>query len=127
MATTPTMRTLKYCRDLDRVCGNVERWNPHMRIRQDLFGFIDIICIDPKQGIVAVQSTGSAHSQHIKKLTIEREEIVKIWLAQAPLELISWRKVKKKRGGKAMVWKPRICDFTLDDNGDIVVTERKLD
>lgn len=96
-----------------------------MKIRQDLFGFIDIICIDKERGIIAVQSTGSAHSAHIKKLTIERKEIVTEWLQSgAPLELISWRKVKKVRGGKAMVWKPRICDFTLDKDNNIIVTER---
>ena len=122
---TPTQRTLKYCKDIGRVSAVTEKWNPFMKIRQDLFGFIDIICIDPCKGIVAVQSTGSAHSAHINKLTIERGDIVKQWIKYAPLELISWRKVKKVRGKKATTWKPRICDFTLDADGEIIVTERK--
>jgi len=125
MATSPTQRTLAWCKKQGRTSGMVEKWNSFMKIRQDLFGFIDIICIDKERGIIAVQSTGSAHSAHIKKLTIERKEIVTEWLQSgAPLELISWRKVKKVRGGKAMVWKPRICDFTLDKDNNIIVTER---
>lgn len=126
MATTPTMRTLAYCKKIGRTSGIVEKWNSFIKIRQDLFGFIDIICIDPDKGIVAVQSTGSAHSEHIKKLTIEREEIVREWLRVAPLELISWRKVKKVRGGKAMVWKPRIVDFSLDKYEHIIHIERDI-
>ena len=125
MATSPTQRTLAYCKKLGRTSGIVEKWNSFIKIRQDLFGFIDIICIDKDKGIVAVQSTGSAHSEHIKKLTVDRKEIVTEWLKSgAPLELISWRKVKKVRGGKAMVWKPRICDFTLDEDSNIIVIER---
>ena len=125
MAVSPTQRTLAYCKKLGRTSGIVEKWNSFIKIRQDLFGFIDIICIDKEKGIIAVQSTGSAHSEHIKKLTIDRKEIVTEWLESgAPLELISWRKVKKVRGGKAMVWKPRICDFTLDKDNNIIVTER---
>lgn len=31
------------------------------------------------------------------------------------LELWAWRKVKAKRGGKAMVWRPRIVEVTLKD------------
>jgi len=124
MATSPTQRTLAWCKKQGRTSGIVEKWNSFIKIRQDLFGFIDIICIDPEKGIIAVQSTGSAHSDHIKKLTEERADIVKEWIKHAPLELVSWRKVKKVRGGKAMVWKPRIVDFTLSDTGEIITIER---
>ena len=125
---TPTQRTLKVMKELGRISGMVEHFNPHVGefgIRQDLFGFIDIICIDPQQGIVAIQSCGQDYGGHVKKLTIERKEIVKLWLKHAPLELWGWRKVKKKRGGKQMIYKPRVADFALVDE-EIVVTERKV-
>jgi len=124
---TPTQRTLKAMREQGRLCGIVERFLQHASkfgIRQDLFGFIDIICIDPEDGIVAIQSCGQGFSEHVKKLTEERNEAMFEWLKHAPCELWGWRKVKLKRGGKAMRWKPRVADFVLEGD-DIVVRERK--
>ena len=123
---SPTQRTLKKNRDEGRICGIVEKFQQYggkFGIRQDLFGFIDIIAIDEKEGIVAIQSTGQDWSGHVKKI-LELDEIVIKWLQHAPLELWSWRKVKKVRGGKAMVWKPRIGDFYIDNNGKLSYKER---
>ena len=124
---SPTQRTLKAMREQGRLCGIVERFNSYagkFGIRQDLFGFIDIICIDPVDGIIAVQSCGQAFSPHIDKLLGERNEAVYEWLKHAPLELWGWRKLKVKRGGKAMRWVPRIADIVLEGD-NIVVKERK--
>ncbi len=124
---SPTQRTLKANKDLGRMCGIVERFNrfggPH-GIRQDLFGFIDIIAVDSDKGIVGIQSTGSAFSQHIHKMLEECQEPLARWLVEAEVELWGWRKVKLKRGGKAIRWKPRIADFYLKD-GEIKYKERK--
>ena len=123
---TPTQRTLKAQREQGRICGIVEKFNgfvgPH-GIRQDLFGFIDIIAIDPEQGIIAIQSCGQDYSGHVKKLTEDRNEAVFEWLKHAPVELWSWRKVKLHRGGKAMRWKPRIADLSLDGE-ELNIVER---
>lgn len=123
---TPTQRTMKELRNQGCIPGIVERFNSHVGpygIRQDLFGFIDIIVIDPERGIVAVQSCGSDYAGHVRKLTEERNEAVYEWLRHAPLELWAWRKVKLKRGGKAMRWKPRVADVELRGE-TIVVLER---
>jgi hypothetical protein len=125
-SVTPTQRTLKANRDIERECGIVERWQQFggkFGVRQDLFGFIDIIGIDPDQGIIGIQSTGQDWSGHVKKI-IDKKEIVSKWLVHAKLELWSWRKVKKKRGGKAMIWKARIGDFKLDTDGKLIIEER---
>lgn len=125
---TPTQRTLKALRDMGRIVGSTEHFNPHVGphgIRQDLFGFIDLICIDPERGIVAVQSCGTDYAGHVRKLTEERNEAVFEWLRHAPAELWAWRKVKLKRGGKAMRWRPRIADVIVDESGDVQVIERK--
>ena len=123
---SPTQRTLKSMREQGRLCGIVERFIQYGKFgnRSDLFGFIDIIAIDPTQGIVAIQSCGQDFSGHVKKLTEERNEAVYEWLKHAPCELWGWRKVKLSRGGKAMRWKPRIADIIIKDN-DIVCIERK--
>ncbi len=118
MATTPTQRTLKAMRDKGRVCGIVERFNIHIGphgIRQDLFHFIDIIAMDVKaKELVAIQSCGQAFAEHHKKI-LETAE-APMWLhCYGKIELWGWRKLKKKRGGKAMVWVPQVRDFTMED------------
>jgi len=123
-----TQRTLKAMREQGRLCGIVERFQRFggdFGIRQDLFGFIDIICIDPVDGIIAIQSCGHSFSQHVNKLTEQRNQAVFEWLKHAPLELWGWRKVKLKRGGKAMRWRPRIADFKISDNDQLLIEERK--
>ena len=112
-----TQRTLRELRNQGRICGIVERFNsfsgPH-GVRQDLFGFIDIIALDISKGIVGIQSCGQSFSEHIKKITEERNEECFEWLrCGGKVELWGWRKVKLKKGGKAMRWKPRIVIFTL--------------
>jgi hypothetical protein len=124
---SPTQRTLKYLREQGRIVGSVEKFNPYagkFGVRQDLFGFIDLISIDPVLGIVAVQSFGSAYSEHCRKLQEERNEEMFEWLKHAKLEMIGWRKLKLKRGGKAERWTPRIADVVLDDEDNIVIIER---
>lgn len=125
---SPTQRTLGAMREQGRICGIVEKFNHHVGefgIRQDLFGFIDIIAIDPVNGIIAIQSCGQDFAGHIRKMTEERNDAMYQWLQHAPVELWGWRKVKLKRGGKAERWKPRVADFTLGENEELIVTERK--
>jgi len=125
---------LKALRTEGRIAGIVERFIAQagkFGKRKDLFGFIDIVAIDPADGIVGVQSCGQAFSEHVHKL-VDGEELVgesyealQAWLRHAKLELWGWRKVKLKRGGKAMRWSPRIADFFLEEDGTIGYTERK--
>lgn len=114
---TPTQRTLRALRDKGMVCAIVERWNPHAGIRQDLFGIIDILALDPERGVIGIQSTGSAFSQHADKLLNERAQECADWLSTpgTSLELWGWRKIKLKRGGTAMRWNPRIREFYIHD------------
>lgn len=128
MGVSPTQRTLGALRDQGRKCGMVERFNPHVGphgIRQDLFGIIDIIALDPERGVVGIQSTGQAFAAHEQKLLEERRQDTIDWLSTpgTSLELWGWRKVKVKRGGKAMRWEPRIRTFTLDDLNHSLETE----
>lgn len=116
---SPTQRTLRELRNQGRICGIVERFNayagPH-GLRQDLFGFIDIIALDTQRGIVAIQSCGSAFSAHLKKITEERNDACFEWLrCGGKVELWGWRKIKLSRGGKALRWTPRVKEITLED------------
>lgn len=117
---TPTQRTLRELRSQGRVCAVVERFNAHIGphgVRQDLFGIIDVIALDPERGVVGVQACGTDFADHERTITEDRAEESIEWLRTpgTVLELWGWRKVKLKRGSAAFRWKPRIRTFTLDD------------
>ena len=112
---TPTQRTLRELRERGCICGIVERFNQHagpFGLRQDLFGFIDIIALYP-DSIVGIQSCGQSFSEHFKKIV--ENEVAPEWLKHGRIELWAWRKVKRVRGGKAMIWRPKVHSFTADD------------
>ena len=99
MATSPTQRSLKMMRDQGYLCEVTERWNQWAKIRQDLFNFVDILCI--KDGkTVAVQTTSYSNiSARIKKIQgLDSYPIIK----SAGWEIVvhGW---KKDKSGKWMV------------------------
>ena len=120
MALSPTQRTLKFIRDAGYMAGIVERWLPNPAYpgggkRKDYLNIIDIIAL--KGNItLGVQSTGQDVSGHIKKILNEHPESALEWLSgrDRQLFIVGWRKVLKKRGGKARVWKPRIVKFFVE-------------
>lgn len=65
---TPTQRSLAEMRKRGYRCAIVEKWNPHARIRQDLFGVVDLLAIGNGETI-AVQTTSGPHvAERIKKI-----------------------------------------------------------
>ena len=121
--TSPTQRTLRELRGMGRMSGIVERFNAHagpFGIRQDLFGFIDVISCDPERGIIGVQCcAGSGHAAHRRKILEECHQEALDWLrCRGRIEIWSWSKKKVKRGGKAMRWFPRVEEITAADLGD---------
>jgi hypothetical protein len=85
--------------------------------RKDLFGIIDLIALKPGE-ILGVQSCSTGYSAHYRTITIEKMAASIKWLqAGGQLELWSWRKLKKVRGGKATYWSARIKRFNLTDFG----------
>lgn len=111
---SPTQRTLRNLRQQGAICGIVEHWNSFACIRQDLFGFIDLICLLPDRGIVAVQCCSTDHAKHKQKIL--DNEVAPEWLKSGgKIEIWSWRKTKVKRGGIAVRWTPRVEEITLKE------------
>lgn len=126
---SPTQRTLRAMRDRGLKCAIVEKFNAYagpFGIRQDLFGIIDVLALDPEIGVIGVQSTGQDFSGHKRKLMEERNQECFDWLSTpgCTLELWGWRKVKVKRGGKAVRWTPRVAHITITDD-QLVFEEMK--
>ena len=68
-ATSPVQRTLKLLRKRGYMAAVVERWNAFARIRQDLFGVIDVLAVGNGQ-TVAVQTTSSSNvASRVAKLS----------------------------------------------------------
>ena len=83
--------------------------------RHDLMGFVDGIAF----GIghtVYLQACGKDWTEHVDKITTDcRAKAVRVLMAGNQIHLVGWRKLKQKRGGKAVRWTPRIREFSLDD------------
>ena len=96
MASSPTQRSLKLMRDQGYLCAIVEHWNAFARIRQDLYGFVDVLCI--KDGkTVAVQTTSYSNvSARIKKIR-ELESYPIVRSAGWEIVVHGWRKNKSNR------------------------------
>jgi len=101
--------------------GIVERFFPKSKKypfghKEDLFGILDLIALD--NGVVGIQVCGTDLRTHKQKIMEEKKESTYRWLndGQARFEVWAWRKLKKRKGGKAMVWKPRIIDILIVNN-----------
>jgi hypothetical protein len=97
---TPTARSLQALRKEGYTVAVVEKFNPGARVRQDLYGFGDILAVkaDPPT-ILAIQATTVAHQAH--RLTkLAGLPTVPIWLAAGgKVEVWGWAK-RGPRGGR---------------------------
>ncbi len=85
---SPTQRALAECKRRGWTAGIVEKWNQFARIRQDLYGFIDLVVCGQDIGIVGVQAcAGSSHAAREAKIEAEPRAVK--WL---------------QSGGRAEVW-----------------------
>jgi hypothetical protein len=99
---SPTQRTLAALRKQGFTAYVVEKWNPHARIRQDLFGFIDILAMKPCEPLLAVQATSTGNiSSRLTK--IADTALSQDWISTGNrLEVWGW--AKRGARGKRKVW-----------------------
>ena len=109
---TMTKRSADYLKAQGWRVAIVERWNSFAHIRQDLFGFGDIIARKP-DGILLVQTTSDSNfSARRHKMLGECREEVQGWLeAKGMVALHGW--AKKGPRGKRKTWTVREEFLTL--------------
>ena len=111
---TPTARTLAMLRAEGGTAAVVERWNAHAKVRQDLYGFADILCVWPGvTGVLAVQAcvTGD-QAKRVAKIAAEPR--ARVWLAAGNrIQVVGWA----KRGPRGQVkhWTPSITPIVATD------------
>lgn len=111
----------KKCINMGYSFWKTEQWNAYAHIRQDLFGFIDALCIALDEGIIAIQCTGPGGiPEHKRKILANRYS--RLWLLSGGIiEVWGWSKVRstllRKDGkrSKKKVWTARIERITLAD------------
>jgi hypothetical protein len=91
---SPTQLSLAHLRKTCDAVQVVEKWNPHARIRQDLFGFIDILALRGEETI-AVQSTSWANVSSRARKIAESPLVGAVRDAGWRIIIHGWRKNTK--------------------------------
>lgn len=110
---SPTQRSLKLMRAEGFFCEITEHWNPYAKIRKDLCGFIDVLCLSGNDTLAVQTTSGSNVSARLTKIAACPGALV--WL-QSPtrrIEVHGWRKVGER--GKRKTWQCRRVEVTLED------------
>lgn len=102
---SPTQRSLKLMRDRGYLVAITEKYNPFAKIRQDLFGFIDMLAIKGDETIAIQTTDGTSVSKRINK--IQTLESARLWLESSNRSIVvhGWRKVGPR--GKRKTWECR--------------------
>ena len=91
MATSPTQLSLKLMKERGYKCEMTEKWNPFAKIRQDLYGFIDVLCLGDGE-VVGVQTTSYSNmSARVKKIR-EHENFAMVCRAGIRILVQGWHK-----------------------------------
>jgi len=111
LSESPTQRSLKLLRQQGYVCAITEHWNAHAKLRQDLFGFVDVLAIGEK--MLAIQTTsGSNVSKRVAK--IKSIVAARAWLECGhKIYVHGWAKQGPR--GKRKTWTCREVEITLAD------------
>jgi hypothetical protein len=92
---SPTQRSLKLLREAGYAAEITEHWNPFARIRKDLFGIVDILCIKADETL-AVQTTSYSNvSSRVTKI-LNSDHFPAMADAGWTVRVHGWKKPTKK-------------------------------
>ena len=97
---SPTQRSLAHLRKEGWTVAIVEKFNPYVKIRQDLWGFGDLLCFHPLRGIdMIVQTTTGDHLvERIHKIRENKTAVLWLTVPHHRIEAHGW--VKRFERGK---------------------------
>lgn len=91
MSLSPTQLTLRHLAERGYTAAVVEKWNPHARIRQDLFGFVDVLAVRPGETLAVQTTTAGSVSARVKKIA-DSEHIAAVREAGWTIHVHGWKK-----------------------------------
>lgn len=109
---SPTQRSLKKLRAEGWLVAVVERWNPYARIRQDLFGFIDLLAIRGNETLAVQTTSGSNVSARLEK--IRATQAAALWLESSSRRITVHGWTKRGARGKRKLWECREVEMTKE-------------
>lgn len=77
-------------------CAIVEHWNSFAKIRQDLFGFVDVLCLGDGE-IIGVQTTSRSNMSARAKKIREHENLLPVLDSGMRVLIQGWEKNKSNR------------------------------
>ncbi len=101
---SPTQRSKEYLEDDGYLVAITEKWNPHARIRQDLYGFIDLLALREGETLAVQTTTRNNASKRLKKIQ-ESPNLAAIRKAGWRIHIHGWYK-------KAGRWHVKIIDIS---------------
>jgi hypothetical protein len=93
---SPTARTLALLRSRGYRAAVVEHWNPYAKIRQDLFGCLDIVAVGLGRTLGVQTTSGSNVAARVAKLQ-NAEAVPELLNAGWLLLVVGWRKAVNGR------------------------------
>lgn len=101
--SSPTQRTLAELRKRGYTAAITEHFNPHARVRQDLFGFIDILAVHPKGELLAIQTCSGEGGDPAARVTkILALPVARLLACHCSIEVWSW--ARRGARGKRKLW-----------------------
>jgi carbonic anhydrase len=106
MSMSPTQLSLRALRADGWTAQIVETWNPHARVRNDLFGFIDILAVKGDTTLGVQATSDSNVSARVRKIA-EAEHVNAVREAGWRLEVHGWKQARMYHP-----WTCRIVDVS---------------
>lgn len=91
MSSSPTALTLRDLRRDGWTAEVVEHWNPHARVRHDLFGFVDVLALRGDVTLGVQATSDSNVSARVRKIA-EHANVNAVREAGWRLEVWGWAK-----------------------------------
>jgi hypothetical protein len=111
---SPIERTLRLLRREGYRAAVVERWNPHARVRVDLFGCIDVIAVGHGVTVGVQATTASNMAARVTKILTDPDvaPAALAWLqAGNIMQVVGWRK-------RGRFWEATVRQITLAELED---------
>jgi len=89
--------TLALLRKRGLECEITETFNPWSKTRKDLWGFVDILALDPREGAtIGVQCTSRSNASSHRKKILASPFYSSLKLCDWIILLVTWAKVKNR-------------------------------
>jgi hypothetical protein len=97
--SSPTKRSLDEMRKRCYLCHVVEKWNPFAKVRVDMFGFIDIVCVGNGETVAIQATSGDNVAARVTKIASDElaEKVAEVRKAGWRIIVMGWRKNAAKR------------------------------